>query len=223
VTDIIKLIIVLLVAGFNIALADWIRVIEIVADPVKDGERIYTFRFAPERTQDYDYISFECVYHQEIPWVNPRGEKYIKIHEPVTFTYRRKNVRLVADLDYYISFRVPFDYEDLCNRHGPNVFHANYPITVSRIKVTAVTNNVPAWSIELPSEGKFEVSEKLGKPGNTQKKSEENVQSVPKSKTEDGGADNPSTEKSAGEIEKDIGTVFFEKFGAEKPQKKSSK
>lgn len=214
----------ILLVVVNITLAEWVSKIEIQVDPIKDGTRIYTFKFAPEKTQEYDYINFECIYHQEIPWVNPRGEKYTKIHEPVSFSYRRKSVRFVADLDSYICFRVPFDYNDLCERYGPNVFHANYPITVPRIKITAVTNNVPAWSIELSGEGKFEVSEKLGKPDTTQKKEAENVQSTPKPEVKGQGTDNSGTEKSVSEqVEKDIGKIFFEKFGAENPQKKRSK
>jgi hypothetical protein len=135
---------------------NWIREIEITPDPVKDGHQVFAFRFMPDKTASYDLIEFECTYHQEFPWEDVRGRKYTKVHEPVTFIYRRVGVSLVNDLDAYINFRVPMALPLLIQSYGPTTFNKEHPITVSRVAITATAGGQKAWSVTFPSKGRFD-------------------------------------------------------------------
>jgi len=140
--------------------ADWLKEVELSHDPEKDGQADYTVRILPAQTHLCDQIILECVYRQKFPWENARGKKYIKIHEPVSFTYRRHHVRLVADLDAYISFRVPISPERLSSAYGPTVFRKGVPITVSRIKISGLLKGKPLWSHDLEADQKHDLTDK---------------------------------------------------------------
>lgn len=148
-----------LAIGTTVARANstnWIREIEISPDPIKDGHQVFAFRFMPDKTVSYDLIEFECTYHQEFPWEDVRGRKYTKVHEPVTFIHRRVGISFVNDLDAYINFRVPMAMPLLIQNYGPTTFNKEAPIAVSRISIVATRGGRKAWSVELPSKGKFD-------------------------------------------------------------------
>ncbi len=140
---------------------NWVRIIDIAVEPGPASQDEYTVRLTPNRTQRYDELQFECVYHQEFPWVDVRGRKYQKILEPVSFLFRRSNIELVNDLDAYVSFRVPMGQEVLRKKYGEHVFNPDYPITVSRLKIRGIVEAKPLWVIELPPTGKHVVAEVL--------------------------------------------------------------
>jgi len=132
--------------------AGWLKEVEISHEPEKDGQMDYTVRILPARTHSCDRIVFECVYHQEFPWEDVRGRRYIKIHEPVSFTYRRPSVRLVADLDAYISFKVPISMARLTAAYGAGVFREDSAVTISRIKLSGLAEGQTCWSYDLKSD-----------------------------------------------------------------------
>jgi hypothetical protein len=138
-----------------------VREIEITHDPEVKGKTVYTVRMMPAETRSYDAITFECVYHQEFPWVDTRGRKSTKVHEPVTFKYRRTDVELVNDLDAYINFRVPTSREQLDRIYGPKVFNKDHPVTVAHIRMTAVAAGETVWRYDLAAPGKHNIAEHL--------------------------------------------------------------
>ena len=129
--------------------------IEISSEPEKDGQRDFSVRLLPGKTHRCDDIVFECVYHQEFPWENLRGKKYTKIHEPVSFVYYSNNVRMVADLDRYISFRVPMSLTRLKKAYGEKTFNKEYVITIGHIKIKGMRDKEVIWSYDLPAGGTF--------------------------------------------------------------------
>jgi hypothetical protein len=150
-----------LCASGALAQTNWIRVVDISVAPGPDGQDEYSIKITPDKTQRYDELVFECVYHQEFPWVNAKGQKYQKIHEPVSFAYRRPNVDLVNELDAYIEFRVPMKPDTLKLKYGEKVFNPDHPITVSRLRISGIILTKPLWVIELPPKGKHIVVEVL--------------------------------------------------------------
>ncbi|MDI6775080.1 MAG: hypothetical protein QME60_06770 [Verrucomicrobiota bacterium] len=142
---------------------NWVRIVDIAVEPGPAGQDEYTIKITPERTRKYDELRFECVYHQEFPWQNFRGEKCQKVHEPVSFTFRRAEIELVNELDAHVSFRVPMDREALKQKHGEKVFNPDYPITVSRMKISGIVEDKPLWTVELPPKGKHVVAETLAR------------------------------------------------------------
>jgi len=137
----------------------WVREMEIKSEPESQGQKVCMVRFTPEKTVVYDEISFECVYRQEMPWEDIRGRKYTKTIEPVTFIFRRSSVAFVNELDADINFKVPVSYARLSEKFGLTVFNKAYPISINRIKITAVSAGAPAWQVELTGEGKFDTRE----------------------------------------------------------------
>ncbi|MCX7590116.1 MAG: hypothetical protein N2255_00665 [Kiritimatiellae bacterium] len=131
-----------------------IREIEIRSEPEANGHKDFTVRLLPGQTYECERVQFECVYHQEFPWEDVRGRKYTKIYEPVNFKYQRKDVKFVNDLDTYISFRVPIGRDLLENAYGETAFAKGYPVTISRIRITAFAEGKPLWSYEVPAGGK---------------------------------------------------------------------
>jgi hypothetical protein len=148
-------------AGRLVLGSEPVREIEITRDPEVRGKTIYTVRMMPSETRSYDAITFECVYHQEFPWIDTRGRKSMKVHEPVTFTHRRADIKLVNDLDAYVNFRVPTSREQLDRIYGPKVFNKEHPVTVARIKMTAVSKGEKVWSYDLEAPGKHNIAEYL--------------------------------------------------------------
>lgn len=138
------------VAGVQVTSAGWFREIEVTSEAEAEGKQDITVRLRPDTTHHCDVIEFECVYRQEFPWEDARGKKYTKVHEPVSFIYRRADVKLVNDLDCYISFRVPVDRKDLEARYGNTVFNKQCPITISRVKITGKVNGQTLWTYVVP-------------------------------------------------------------------------
>lgn len=137
--------------------ANWVREIEITMDPEEFGQHVFSFRFTPDRTVTYAAMEFEFFYRQKFPWEDVHGRKYTKTHEPVTFIYRRPKVELVNDLDGYVNFRVPISMARLVRKYGKTTFNRDYPITVNRIRLTAMLNGSnTAWEVTLPPAGKID-------------------------------------------------------------------
>lgn len=134
------------------ALAEPVREIEITAVPPENGQQILNVRFTPGQTVTYDKITLDCVLHQEFPSDATHKPKEQKVHEPVVFTYRRKDVKMVEELDVHISFRVPVGMDRLMDIYGLTAFNTNYPVTVSRVVITASAKE-GAWSCEIPATG----------------------------------------------------------------------
>ncbi|MEM4247958.1 MAG: hypothetical protein QXH80_01715 [Candidatus Nanoarchaeia archaeon] len=135
--------------------AQEIRVLEITTEPEDTGKVIYTLKITPGKTEDIDLLTFECVYHQEFPFEDSSGKKYTKIHEPESFVYKEKNVRLVEELDKDFNFRVPLDLKLLVPIYGDKTFNLNYPVTVSTIKIKATKGGKKLWEYKVKAQGKF--------------------------------------------------------------------
>lgn len=127
--------------------------VEITPDPVQNGSQIFTVRMTPGETRTYELLTFDCIYHQEfIPRTSdPKTQK--KVHEPEVFTVRRKDVKMVEELDVNISFRVPLDLAKLQEMYGLNAFNPEHPITVSRMRISAIKSGVVVWWYEFEADG----------------------------------------------------------------------
>lgn len=148
----------LLVVGVGHVDGAWLKTVDIKVEPSgKTGESHYTVRLAPAKTLHYDTIVFELFYRQTFPRVSAGGKSTLKIHEPVSFVYRRQDVELVEDLDYHISFRVPLDRLDLEKTYGARVFHKDYPISIQRLTITGRSNGVALWTYDIPAAGRHEI------------------------------------------------------------------
>lgn len=127
--------------------------VEITPDPVQNGSQILTFRMTPGETRTYDVLVFDCVYHQEfVPKTSDRTDQK-KVHEPQAFTVRRRDVKMVEDLDVNISFRVPVDLDRLKEIYGPTAFDPEHPVTISRVKISAMVSGVVVWWYEFEAKG----------------------------------------------------------------------
>ncbi len=130
-----------------------VREVEITPDPIDNGQQVFTLRIKPGETRSYERMTFDCTYRQEYisQTTDTQGSKVI--NEPAAFTYRRKDVKLVDDLDCYISFRVPVDLAKLSDMYGRTTFSTNAPVRIARIKITAFTADGKAWSFDLEASG----------------------------------------------------------------------
>lgn len=134
------------------ALADPVREIEITPNPPEKDQQILNIRFTPGETVEYEKVTFDCVFHQEFPSEATFKTNSLTVHEPATFTYRRKDVKMVEDLDTHISFRVPLGLDVLVEKYGQTTFNTNYPVSISKIVITA-SGKACTWSCELPATG----------------------------------------------------------------------
>ena len=133
--------------------------VEVTPDPVKNGQQIFTLRFTPAETYSYEKIVFDCTYHQEFPSQSSHQPTGIKIIEPGVFSYRARDVKMVDSLDCNISFRVPMDVNKLIETYGEHSFKTNFPVVLSKIKVTAFDKETVLWSYDLKPEGLQEFPE----------------------------------------------------------------
>lgn len=130
-----------------------VKLVEVTSDPpVASGKQVWSFRFTPAQTRDYEQIVFECVLRQEYTKRGSDGSVRKVSVEPATFVHREKNVRMVEDLDQHISFWVPLGREDIRQAYG-TMFQTNAPVTVSRFKISAIADGQTAWTIEVPNQG----------------------------------------------------------------------
>ena len=134
---------------------EWLRAVKISLDPAEDGQQIVTVTITPNKTVEYDQVLFDCVYHQQFPWRDEHGKPLTKVVEPVVFTHRRAPLKLTADLDAYVSFRVPVSYSRLADAYGPNTFSTNAPILIDRVRISGQSGDPPAplWQVELKAPG----------------------------------------------------------------------
>lgn len=134
------------------ACAEPVREVEITSNPPENGQQILNVRITPGQTVTYEKITIDCVLHQEFPSESTHKNREIKIHEPAVFTHRRKDVKMVEELDVNISFRVPVGMNRLMEIYGMTAFNTNYPVTVSRMIISA-TSKGGSWSYEIPASG----------------------------------------------------------------------
>lgn len=126
-----------------------IKSLEVTKEVEDTGKIIYTFRFTPGKTQTVEDLVFDCQYHQEFPVLQSDGKKQTKIHEPETFTYKRKNEKFVDDLDNYINFRVPLALQLLKPIYGDRTFNEDYPVSISEFRITARNAGKKIWSFKV--------------------------------------------------------------------------
>ena len=138
---------------------EWLREVEVRVEPGKPGEAQYQVRMMPDRTLSYEYLSFECIYHQEFPWTDTRGNKTTKILEPVSFFYRENNVSLTTDLDHHTAFRVPVGLSVLQEKFGDRTFNKDYPIVINIIRISGVATNTTLWTYDVPATGRHVVAD----------------------------------------------------------------
>lgn len=133
---------------------DWLRTVKITIEAPDDGQQILNLCFTPNKTAEYDQLQIECVYHQQFPWQDERGKSVVKILEPVVFVYRRPSVKMVADLDFNMSFRAPVSYARLSAAFGADTFTTNAPIVIDRLRIIAERGEARLWEQELRVPGK---------------------------------------------------------------------
>jgi hypothetical protein len=135
------------------ACAGPVREIEVTSDPEENGQQVFTVRLKPGETRAYDALTFACAYHQEFVRQTTDAEGTKGANEPAVFTYRRKDVRLVDDLDTHVSFRVPVGLKKLQDMYGETAFHPTAPITIARITITASPATGKGWRCTVPATG----------------------------------------------------------------------
>ena len=133
-----------------------IEEVEITPDPPFDGQQVFTVRLRPATTQICDKIVFDCFLRQEFNWELTNQERRVKANEAM-FTYRRKDVKLVEDLDYYISFRVPVSMDKLINIYGVTAFRTNAPVSVTRMRISGIVGHDTVWSFETEAKGLHQI------------------------------------------------------------------
>ena len=136
-----------------VATAGPVREVEITPDPVQGDQQIFTIRITPGETRVYDKMLFECIYHQEFASQATASQGTQVVHEPESFVYRRRDIKLVDDLDTHISFRVPISHAKLRDMFGLTAFNTNAPVSISRITITAFTTEGKAWALDLKANG----------------------------------------------------------------------
>lgn len=134
------------------AMADPVREIEITSTPPKDGLLIVDVRITPGQTAQYERMTFDCVLRQEFPSEATHLKRETKVHEPAFFTYRRKDIKMVEDLDTHISFKVPVSIGRLMEIYGITTFNTNFPVSVSRIVISASSKTL-SWTYDIPANG----------------------------------------------------------------------
>ena len=144
---------------------EWLAEAEITLDPpTPGGIQIVNVRLAPAKTAEYDQLRFDCVYRQELPWKDARGKTSVKVVEPVEFVYRRPGVRLVEELDFHCSFRVPIAVEKLVETYGKGVFGPEAPVVIDRVRISAIRGGVTLWSREFKVPGLHKVVDEVAAP-----------------------------------------------------------
>ena len=131
----------------------WLDEVEITLDPPDGGQQIVNVRLAPSSTVEYEQLRFECVYRQELKWRDDRGRESVKVVEPVTFTYRRPDVKLVQELDFYCSFRAPSGLQKLVETYGKGVFGPDAPVVIDRLRISGIKDGKTLWREELKTDG----------------------------------------------------------------------
>lgn len=134
-------------------MADPIREVEVTTDPPDKGQQMITIRMTPGETATYDVVAFSCVYRQVFASETSDQTGKTVVHEPEKFVYRRKDFKMVDDLDCHVSFRVPVSLDRLKAIYGDTTFRTNAPVTIPRLTVSASVNKQVQWSFEVPTSG----------------------------------------------------------------------
>jgi hypothetical protein len=147
------------------SLADeWLRTVQISIEPPDDGQQILNLRFTPNKSAEYAQFRIECVYRQQFPWQDEHGTTVTKVLEPVVFVYRRSSVKMVADLDFNLSFRAPVSYARLAEAFGADTFRTNAPIFIDRLRIIAERGEARLWEQELKVPGKYDIPARAPQP-----------------------------------------------------------
>mgnify|MGYP000871090508 CR=1 FL=1 len=145
-----SIVIIMFTAANTMAADSWIATIGITIDQPDGNQQVVSLAFKPVKTAVYDKLVFECIYRQEMPWTDERGKPITKVIEPVTFVYRRANVKLVAELDFFCNFRAPYGYDKLTQDFGLNTFaKEGGPITIDRLRISGEIDGKRVWQYEL--------------------------------------------------------------------------
>jgi len=126
-----------------------IKQFDVTLDPPIDGEQIVTIRMTPELSETYDKLVFDNYLSQQTMISLSDGTRRLKTIEPVFFTHRERNVKLVDGLDRYISYRVPVGGDRLKQAFGAKVFKPAIPVHISRVKIKAIKDGSTVWKKEL--------------------------------------------------------------------------
>lgn len=135
------------------AISEPVRQVEITPDPPDNGQQVFTIRFTPGETKTYDLVTFTCVLRQEFASATTDRRTGNVVHEPESFVYRRKDLKMVDDLDCHVSFRVPVGLDRLKGIYGDTAFYTNAPVTVPRMTIAAFQKKQMIWSFEVPANG----------------------------------------------------------------------
>ena len=92
------------------------------------------------------------------------GTTVTKVLEPVVFVYRRSSVKMVADLDFNLSFRAPVSYARLAEAFGADTFRTNAPIFIDRLRIIAERGEARLWEQELKVPGKYDIPARAPQP-----------------------------------------------------------
>ena len=147
----------LMVASKVFSADEWLATVGISLDPPDGQQQVVSLVIKPVKSAEYDRLIFECIYRQKIPWTDERGRAMTKVIEPVTFTFRRAQVKLVAELDYYCNFRAPYGYVKLTQDFGLNTFAKDGAIVIDRVRITGEIEGKKVWSHEFKAPGQHEV------------------------------------------------------------------
>jgi hypothetical protein len=136
-----------------IGVAGPVSEVEITPDPPLDGLQTFDVRFTPGETRTYDKLTFDCVLRQEFPKNTTDQRSGVQVHEPEVFTYRRRDVKMVEELDVHVAFKVPVSTDRLKEIFGLTAFNTNYPVTVPRMTITAEAGGKKVWSLVCETKG----------------------------------------------------------------------
>ena len=152
----------LFISAVAVAWGNGVREIEIKPDLPDDEKQIFTVRFAPDETIKYDQIVFDCTLRQELVLFLPDGGQTNKIFESGIFTSRQRNVKMVKDVDCYVSFFVQLGTQrsaDIAKDSSPKT---NAPVTVARMKITTYREGKADWTVKTNARGKYRLEQGVG-------------------------------------------------------------
>lgn len=119
--------------------------------PLPSGISVFNVRLTPTKTVEIPRLLFICTLHQEFKWRGSDGLEITRVIEPAVFTHREENVRLTADLDRHVAFRVDLRQENLIQAYGPRTFRPKDPVTISKIRIEAQdASGSVLWFVEVP-------------------------------------------------------------------------
>lgn len=119
--------------------------------PLPSGVQILQIRMTPTETVTHKRILFICRLRQEFPYKGSDNKTVQRVLEPADFTHREDDVRLTAELDYYVNIRLPLQEEELVKAYGKRTFRAGFPVTVSKVRIEARDESgLTLWSVDAP-------------------------------------------------------------------------